>query len=66
MKWGIVIVALVIAGATYYFWQQSHFDADGSPREKGTQIQTEVKTRMSEDDPEKYIPPNTIMEDGTI
>lgn len=68
MKWGIAIVIIIIAGAMVYFWQQSHFDADGEPREGGTQIQAGVKTetRMSEQDPEKVIPPGTIMEDGTL
>jgi hypothetical protein len=68
MKWGIAIVALIVGGAAYYFWQQSHFDAKGSAPDPNTQIQAEVKTktRMSEEDPEKYIPPNAVMEDGTI
>gem|GEM_PF-3636577 len=67
MKWGIAIVALIIIGATYYFWQQSLLKAKGSP-DTNTQIQAEVKTktRMSEEEPEKVIPPGTIMEDGTI
>ncbi|OHB20122.1 MAG: hypothetical protein A2854_04890 [Parcubacteria group bacterium RIFCSPHIGHO2_01_FULL_56_18] len=66
MKWGIAIV-IIIAGALVYFWQQSRFDAKGA-RETNTQIQAEVetKTRMSEKDPEKYIPPNAVMEDGTL
>lgn len=65
VKWGIAVVALVIAGAFYYFWQQSHFSERGK-RQPETQIQAEVKTRMSEDDPKKIIPPNAVMEDGTI
>lgn len=65
MKWGIAIVVMIIIGALLYFWQQSRFEAQGAP-ERNTQIQAEVKTRMSEEDPEKYIPPGTIMEDGTI
>lgn len=66
MKWGIGVVALIIAGAMYYFWQQSHFDTRGEPNRNPTQIQAETKVRMSEEEPEKVIPPGTIMEDGTI
>lgn len=68
MKWGIAIVAVIIAGATYYFWQESHFDADGAAQKNvtGNRVETETKARMSEKDPEKVIPPGTIMEDGTI
>jgi hypothetical protein len=65
MKWGIAIVALIIAGALYYFWQESHFSTRGE-RQPATQIQAEVKTRMSEKDPPKVIPEGVIMEDGTI
>ncbi|MBL8157964.1 hypothetical protein JNK62_00270 [bacterium] len=65
MKWGIAIVVVIIAGAMYYFWQESHFSTRGE-RKPATQIQAEVKTRMSEDDPKKEIPEGVIMEDGTI
>lgn len=65
MKWGITIVALIIAGALYYFWQESHFDTRGEKR-PNTQIQADVKARMSEEDPKKEIPKGVIMEDGTI
>ena len=67
MKWGILIVALIVGGATYYFWQQSHFEARGEP-DVDTQIQAKAKveTRMSEDQPEKVIPEDAVMEDGTI
>lgn len=65
MKWGIAIVVLIIAGAMYYFWQESHFSTRGE-RQPATQIQAEVKTRMSDEDPKKVIPAGTIMEDGTI
>lgn len=66
MKWGIGIVALIIAGALYYFWQQSHFDAEAEQRAQSAALEAEVKTRMKDEDPPKVIPAGTIMEDGTI
>lgn len=66
MKWGIAIVALIIAGAMYYFWQESHFATRGERTAPKTQIQAEGKARMSEDEPAKVIPEGVIMEDGTI
>lgn len=64
MKWGIGIVALIIAGAAYYFWTQSHFDAK-SNKPADTQIQAKVEVETKKQ-PEKFIPPEAVMEDGTI
>ncbi len=66
MKWGILIVALIVGSALYFFWTESHFKTKQERRNTDTQLQAEVKTRMSEKDPEKVIPEGTIMEDGTI
>lgn len=66
MKWGIAVVVLIIAGAMYYFWQESHFDTRGERRAPESRVETEVKARMSEEEPKKVIPPNAVMEDGTI
>ena len=66
MKWGILVVALIIGSALYYFWTESHFETKQERRVPETEVRATVETRMSEDDPKKEIPPGTIMEDGTI
>lgn len=67
MKWGVGLVVLIIAGATCYFWQQSHFDARGNPRkETNTQIETKVRAETPKEHEEKVIPAGSVMEDGTI
>lgn len=61
MHWGAVIVAIVIAGSTFYFWSQSRTSAPMQPQ-RGAEVQIEATPKA----PEKYIPPNAVMEDGTI
>lgn len=65
MKWGIAVVALIIAGATYYFWTESYFTSSGQERERA-QERIQIEARMSEGDPPKVIPQGAIMEDGTV
>ncbi|MFZ2555534.1 MAG: hypothetical protein WAZ27_01005 [Minisyncoccia bacterium] len=62
MKWGIVIVAIIIGGSLFYFWSQSRPSEPIRPQ-RGTEMQIEATPKAPA---EKYIPPGTIMEDGTL
>jgi len=58
----IIVLVFLLAGGAYYIWMQSQAE---SPKEeqKGTQIQVQVNKTPEET---KYIPPDAVMEDGTI
>ncbi len=58
----IIILLIVVAGGAYYFWMQSQSEAPNKEK-TGTNLQVQVNPT-----PEgtKYIPPNAVMEDGTI
>lgn len=61
MRWGIVLVVLIIAGSMYYFWSASLPQARQVPEKKGVRVEVEATPPQ-----EKYIPPGAVMEDGTI
>ena len=61
----IAVLVFLLAGGAYYFWTQMRTDSVAEER-RGTQIQVEVNKNTDTEENTKYIPPDAVMEDGTI
>jgi len=57
----IMIALIILVGGYYYLWLMQKAE-EPAQEEKGAVLQADVVLPQ----PEKYIPPGAVMEDGTI